>query len=356
MTALLALLLAMASAPQESAQRLRSGQEKLKVRDFDGAIPEFERCLQLQPEEYNACFGLGVCHWEKDEYKKARDQFSKVVELVEKENPGAPLPGVHQKLLGCALLLEDFDAAIAEASHLIRLQPTAEYFYDRALAHHRKGDAKGALADCANALREDSLLTKARTLRAYALLTQSDMEGALLEYATAIKMKPSDREGFLGRACALYRLERWRESLDDLKMARKANRGQGSDLEDQAYTTAMTWIVQARLGQKPAGDEAKTFRATLVELGKDPAKNHLLCLPLYLAGDFSEAQLLQAAESAAARKSQARGEACFFIAERRLLDGDKAGAREYFKKCAAAGARGNFEYDLALLRLIVLGD
>jgi tetratricopeptide (TPR) repeat protein len=93
MTALLLVLLLSASQ-DSSAQRLRAGQEKIKVRDFDGAIPDFERCLQLQPEEYNANFGLGICFWEKEEYRKARDHFSKVVERVAKEQPDAPLPGV----------------------------------------------------------------------------------------------------------------------------------------------------------------------------------------------------------------------------------------------------------------------
>jgi predicted TPR repeat methyltransferase len=59
---LLALVLLL---PQESQVRLRAGQEKVKVRDFDGALPEFEKCLELDPEEYNAAFGLGVCWWEK---------------------------------------------------------------------------------------------------------------------------------------------------------------------------------------------------------------------------------------------------------------------------------------------------
>jgi tetratricopeptide (TPR) repeat protein len=136
MTAL--LLAVLLAAPQDSsAQRLRAGQEKIKVRDFDGAIPDFERCLELQPAEYNASFGLGICFYEKEEYRKARDHFARVVELVEKEQPGAPLPGVHQKLLGCAILLEEFDAAVREASHLLQIQATGEYYYARAIARRR---------------------------------------------------------------------------------------------------------------------------------------------------------------------------------------------------------------------------
>jgi len=218
-------------APQESAQRLRAGQEKIKVRDFDGAIPDFERCLQLQPEEYNASFGLGVCYWEKEEFRKSREHFAKVVELVEKEQPGAPLPDVHQKLLGCAMMLEDFDAAVAEATRLLKFQARAEYFYARALARQRKGDFQGTLEDCADALREEPGLTKVRILRADALLASSDVDAALAEYAAAIQRKPSDPGGPLGRACAYYRLERWKEAAEDLKAARKLNQGQNSNVD-----------------------------------------------------------------------------------------------------------------------------
>ena len=342
---------------QESAQRLRAGQEKIKVRDFDGAIPDFERCLQLQPEEYNANFGLGVCYWEKEDFRKARDQFAKVVELVEKEKPGAPIPNVRQKLLGCAMLMEDFDAAVAEATRLIQFQPTAEYYYARALARQRLGDTKGAAEDCAGALREDALLTKARTLRAYMIVAGGDPEAGLAEYGRAIQARASDPGGYLGRACAYYRLDKGKEALQDLQAARKLNRGQHHNVEEQGYVAALTSLVQLRAGRKTeAAEEAKAFRAVLKEIQRDPAKNHLLSLPLYVAGEISEDELLRAAEAAPARKAQARCEVLFFIAERKLAEGDKAAARAAFRKCVDTGARGNFEHDLAQIRLIVLGD
>jgi tetratricopeptide (TPR) repeat protein len=354
MIALLAAVLVL--APQESAQRLRAGQEKLKVRDFDGAIPDFERCLELQPEEYNACFGLGICLWEKEEFKKARDQFAKVVELVEKEKPGAPLPGVHQKLLGCAILLEDFDAAEREATHLLKIQATGEYYYDRALARQRKGDLKGAVEDCESALKEDSLLTKARTLKAELLLAQGDGKAALEELAEAIRLRPSDPEAFLARACAHYRLERWNEADGDLQSVLKLNKGQSSNLETQGYSRALLYLVMVRRGTRPPPkDTVSGFEKVLKGLERNPSKNHLLALPLHMAGQLPEAELLAAAEAAPGRKTQARAEALFFIAELKFLENDQAGARAAFKKCVETGARGVFEHDLAELRLKELG-
>lgn len=326
---------------QQSEVRLRAGQEKVKVRDFDGAIPDFEKCLELNPDQYNAHFGLGTCFWEKDEYRKARDHFAKVVEIVEKTAPGAPLPGVHQKLLGCALLLEEFDAAIAEATKLIAIQSTAEYYFARALARQRSGDAKGSLEDCDAALKEDKLLTKARTLKAERLLARGEGKAALDELTQAITLKPSDPSAFLARACAHYREGRWQEALQDLQSASALNAGQSSNPETQAYAAALEHLVRIRL-QAPKA---------LKGLKKDAPRSHLLALPLYLADQLPETGLMAAAEAAPGRKAQARAEALFFIGERKLLAQDRDGAQEAFRKAVETGARGVYEHDLAQIRL-----
>src|SRR5262249_30513135 len=108
--------------------------------------------------------------------------------------------------------------------------------------------------------------------------------------------------------------------------------------------------------KEAAAEEAKSFRAALKDVGKDPSRNHLLSLPLYLAGEVSEAELLKAAEGSPARKAQSLCEVQFFIGERKLGAGDKPGARAAFLKCVDTGARGNFEYDLAAIRRIALTE
>lgn len=355
MTALVALLVLL--APQESAQRLRAGQEKVKVRDFDGAIPEFEKCLALDPEEYNAAFGLGICWWEKEEYRKSRDQFRAVVERVERKSPGSPLTTVHQKLLGCALLLEDFDAAIEESTRLLQIQERAEYYYDRALARQRKGDLNSALEDCSAAVREDGQLPKARVLRATILLAKGDVPTALEEFGAAIKVKPSDPWAPFARGCARLLLGRDPEALEDFRASKKVNQGLSSDLELRAVTAALIWLGETRAGKpQAAAEEVRAFKAELKALERDPRKNHLLCLPLLAAGDVSEDELLKAAEGTVCRFAQARCEAHFFAGERRLVLGDRAGAREAYRKCLETGARGTFEHDLAAVRLKALPE
>jgi len=351
------LLLLALLAPQESQARLRSGQEKLKVRDFDGAIPEFEKCLELAPEEFNASFGLGICTWEKEQYQASRAHFRRVVQIVERQTPGAALTSVHQKLLGCALLLEDFDEAVAEATLLLKTQERAEYYYDRALARHRKGDWNGALEDCAAAVREDAQMAKARTLRASIVLARGDTVTALGEFDLARKAKPSDPGVPFSRGCALLLLGRDAESLAEFRASLKANQGLSGDLELRAASEALVWVCERRAGRsQAAAEEIQAYQAALKDLGRDPRKNHLLCLPLYLGGIVSEAELLQAAEGAVCRPAQARCEAWLFIAERRRLGGDLSGARAAYTSGIETGARGVFEHDLAQRRLKELAE
>jgi tetratricopeptide (TPR) repeat protein len=351
------LLLLVLLAPQESQARLKAGQEKIKLRDFDGAIPDLERCLELAPDEYNASFGLGVCAWEKEQYKVSRGHFRRVVEVVERRTPGAELTTVHQRLLGCALLLEDFDEAIAEATLLLKTQERGEYYYDRALARHRKGDLNGALEDCAAAVREDPRMVKARTLRASIVLAKGDPATALGEYDESRKTKPSDPSVPLAKAGSLLLLGRDAEALTELRASLKVNQGLSSDLELRAVTQAWIWLGERRAGRpEAAAEEVRSFAALLKDLGRDPKPNHLLCLPLYLGGSVTEAELLQAAERAVCRPAQARCEAWVLVGERRALEKDRAGARAAFESALGTGAKGTFEHDLARKRLKDLSE
>lgn len=347
-----ALLLLVLLGFQDPQAHLKAGQEKIKVRDFDGAIPELEKCLALAPEEFNASFGLGLCHWEKEQYPTARGHFRRVVEVVERRTPGAALTTVHQKLLGCALLLEDFDDAIAEATLLLKTQERGEYYYGRALARHRRGDLNGALEDCTAAVREDARMAKARTLRASIVLAKGDAATALTEYDEARRSRPSDPSVPLARGCSLLLLGREAEALGEFRASLKVNHGLSSDLELRAVAHALIWLGERRAGRADAAaQEIRSYQSFLKEIGRDPRKNHLLCLPLYLAGAVSEADLLRAAETAVCRPAQARCEAWFFVGERKAVDGDRSGARTAFQAALDTGARGTVEHDLAQLRL-----
>src|SRR5262249_36283707 len=156
---------------------------------------------------------------------KSRTQFRRVVEIVEKRTPGAALTTVHQKLLGCALLLEDFDQAIAEATFLLQTQERAEYYYDRALARQRKGDLNGARGGCGAAQQEGGEVGAARPLRGSIARARGGAAPAVEEPAAASGARASDPKPPLAKGCALMLLGRDADALGDFKASLKANQG-----------------------------------------------------------------------------------------------------------------------------------
>jgi len=78
----------------------------------------------------------------------------------------------------------------------------------------------------------------------------------------------------------------------------------------------------------------------------------------FLLGQSTEEEFLrQAAKVPASGKRLAMASAAnYFIASKRLVNGNKEGALEYFKKCVAGGGRGNLEFRLAAIELSHLAN
>ena len=343
-----ALWMAALALAQDAHTLLASGQEKLKAKSYDAAIADFEACLAKDAAQFNAHFGLGVCRWEKDEIRAARTHFGKVVELVERKSPEAALPRVYQQLLACDLLLEDFDRAIEDASYLLKLQATGEYYFDRALAQQRKGDWAEAINDGRKALVESPNLIKARVLRGQVYLLKGDPEWARHEFEEAVKSAPESWEAHAGLGTGDYFLQRPSTARESLEQSRRLNRGITRSLDDDAYCASLLWLLATRRGDPQEASRAAASVEALLQADRiDGSRNRYVRILRYLSGGLSESALLEAAGKVASSRKQAQCEACFFIGEKKLLEGDKAGARDAFRRVLAAEAVGCLEHDAA---------
>lgn len=96
----LALLLAL-QAPSELKQRVEAGLKAKASGDFDAAIREFQRVVELAPNLAAAHVNLGAVYLDKKDYGNAVPPLRRALEL----NPD--LPGAHG-MLGAALLAQGF--------------------------------------------------------------------------------------------------------------------------------------------------------------------------------------------------------------------------------------------------------
>jgi tetratricopeptide (TPR) repeat protein len=78
--------------PADPAVWLVYGMYLQRKKDFDGAIEKYRHALQLQPENLEAHYSLGLVYAEKGEYEQAREQ-AKIA-----DKGGYPLPGLRHIL------------------------------------------------------------------------------------------------------------------------------------------------------------------------------------------------------------------------------------------------------------------
>jgi lipoprotein NlpI len=170
-----------------------------------------------------------------------------------------------------------------------------------------KGNWAGALADFNRALDMNSKNAAAYSQRGVARQIEGDFSGALSDYDKFIAAKPEDSD--------------W----------------------ERLYRQTLLW----RLGRAP-----EDFSKSLAGCKEGWVKT----LALFLVGKLDEKALLAAAEksdgeSVPVQKALAR----YYIGMMRLSKGDKAGARDSFRKCRAAGMTSDDEYHFAGAELRRLG-
>jgi len=198
----------------------------------------------------------------------------------------------------------NFDAASADYTRALELNPkNADAYANRALARLEKGDTAGALADDNRALELNPGNPDVYGVRALARQIQGDFSDALADYDKVIELNPDNSPSVrLFRQTLLRRLGRPTEDFS---------------------TTVAEW----------KGGWTKT-------------------VGLFVADRLDEKALLTVAEQKNAVPALSlQCEAFYYIGMKRLFDGDKAGARDFFQKSVATGVRAYTEYQFAAAEL-----
>lgn len=135
-------------APEDSGdRRFRSGSLKLRNDDYDGAIADFTRGLELEPGASAFYLLRGNAKKRKRDYTGAIADYTHAIEF-EREYKDV----MFTARAGARELAGDLDGAIADYTRAIELDPAFDGTYTlRGLAKQKKGDAEGAAADFARA-------------------------------------------------------------------------------------------------------------------------------------------------------------------------------------------------------------
>jgi tetratricopeptide (TPR) repeat protein len=142
-------------ADKESVEGLvNRGIEKGKEGDLDGAIADFTRAIELNPQDDAPYYNRAQAKWLKKDAAGAIADYTRAIEL------GSTNPAAYNNRGNARAENNDRDGAIADYTRAIELKPDyARAYYNRAVTKKEKGDATGAAADFKHAQALDPELT-----------------------------------------------------------------------------------------------------------------------------------------------------------------------------------------------------
>jgi tetratricopeptide (TPR) repeat protein len=149
--------------------------------DYDRAIADFNRALELAPDTADYYKSRGVSYSMKGDEDRAIADKTRAIEL-------APNTADYYKSRGVSYHNKgDYDRAIADFSRALELAPnTADYHYSRGVSYSMKGDEDRAIADFNRALELAPNTADYHYSRGVSYSMKGDEDRAIADYNRAI--------------------------------------------------------------------------------------------------------------------------------------------------------------------------
>ena len=118
----------------------------------------------------------------------------------------------------------DYRHAVQDATRSIKLEPSAEAYYTRALAYHNMGQDEVAIRDCNAALAVAPDNENALFVRASAHQGKMDYSEAIQDFTDVLRLDPDRADAFFARGVAYYSAADFERAADDFSRAIKLTR------------------------------------------------------------------------------------------------------------------------------------
>jgi Tfp pilus assembly protein PilF len=190
------------------------------TRDFDAAIAELDKAIELKPEVANLYLMRGAANRAKQDLDKALVDIDKAISIDANKGDFYTMRGMIYADKG------DLDKAIAELGRKIELDPKQSQGYSKRAEFLRmKKDYDGAVADYSEVIKRDPDLAKGFVDRGWIYVLKGDLDKAEADFAAALKLHDNDASALVGRGVVKSRKGKPTDGSADISFAIKLEPG-----------------------------------------------------------------------------------------------------------------------------------
>jgi hypothetical protein len=181
------LILAMATSAfsDTATDYFNSGAAKQAKFDFNGAIADYSKAIELKPDYFEAFNRRGQAKLSKGDVDGAIADYTKAIELKPDDARAYSLRGMAKSSR------KDMDGAIADYTKAIELKPNALLYDLRAFAKDFEQDFDGAIADWTKVIELKPDDAVAYSDRGIAKQVKGDLDGGMADLTKASELDPS---------------------------------------------------------------------------------------------------------------------------------------------------------------------
>lgn len=218
--------------PANASAYYNRGFERLDIGDYQGAVEDYTRALQIDGNQPTAYNNRGLAKFQIGDFAGAISDYTRSLELNDNE-------AVVYFNRGFARFNQaDYTGAIGDYTESILKAPeqTGAYFY-RGEAYGRLGNYQQAAEDYTRAIQLNPQDAVAYNNRGLARYNKGDYAGAIADYTEALRLKPDDAVAYLNRGVARSAGADYQGAIEDFTQALSLN---------EKYASAYNYRGRAR--------------------------------------------------------------------------------------------------------------
>jgi len=301
-------------------------------REYDRAIESYTEAIRLNPNHADTFSNRGVAYAGKGDYDQAIEDYNETLRLKPNHaNAFFNRGNAYRRK-------RDYDRAIENYNRSLRSNPTAKAFSNRGIAYSHKGEHNLAIQSYNEALRRNPRHLNALYNRGNAYTRKGEYARAIADFDRVLQLQPKHANAYSGRGIVRFFQGEFSAAVPDFSEALRY-------APTNLYGVLLLYIAQARAGDH--GRDVLARAARELDLVKWPGP----IVSMYLGKVPEQVVLDSTPATDIASSRQRRCEAYFYIAQRLLVQQQRAAAVRMFEKAVATNASVLFEHEAAQVEL-----